>query len=50
MVLDHSERIMPSWRCFKSLPDDTRDDRSKEGFSSFSATTTTNEEKKLGRK
>lgn len=35
MALDHSERVMLSWNCFKALPDSTRDDRSKKFFFVF---------------
>lgn len=46
MVLDHSERVMLSWSCFKALPDNTRDDRSKKVFFVFS----NNSNKKRGEK
>ena len=36
VALDHSERVMLSWNCFKALPDSTRDDRSKKVFFVFS--------------
>lgn len=39
---------MLSWSLFQTLPCDTRNDRSKDRFSVFSATTIIDEEKKVG--